>query len=110
MCECTPLLPTHSLDFSSSILVARRSLQPRRAILDEIKRYIELDGKLCTSKSSTASQLFPEKGRLLGIEVDTRVGYDTLGINDLAGSTAIEILVEYDITFVFDELGSRNNI
>jgi len=41
----------------------------------------------------------------MGIEVDTGVGYDTLRINDLAGSAAIGILVEYDITFVFDELG-----
>lgn len=48
----------------------------------------------------------PKKSsRLLGIEVDTRVGYDTLRINRLAGSTAVCILVEYDITLVFDELG-----
>ena len=48
----------------------------------------------------------PKKSsRLLGIEVDTRVGYDTLRINRLAGSTAVGILVEYDITLVFDELG-----
>jgi len=40
----------------------------------------------------------------MGIEVDTRVGHDSLRINDLAGSTAVGILVEYNITFVFDEL------
>jgi hypothetical protein len=46
-----------------------------------------------------------KKDRLPGIKVDTRVGYDTLRINGLAGSTTIGILVEYDITLVFDKLG-----
>jgi hypothetical protein len=69
------------------------------------KRYIKLDGKLCASKSFAGSRCSKRRVRLLGIEVDTRVGYDTLGINGLAGSTAMGILVEYDVTLVFDELG-----
>ena len=35
------------------------------------------------------------------IESGTRVGYDAFGINGRAGSTAMDILIEHDITLVF---------
>jgi hypothetical protein len=65
---------------------------------------IKLNWTECNSACPSRSR-HPRRGQLPGIEVDTRVRYDTLGINGLAGSTAIGILVEHDITLIFDELG-----
>ena len=98
--------------FFPSILVARRSLQTQKKDrtnngLDKMK---SRDLWSWTASSARPSRprhrsCSERRGRLLGIEVDTRVGHDALRINGLTGSTAIGILVEYDITFVFDELG-----
>ena len=41
------------------------------------------------------------------VESDTRVGYDTLGINGRARSTAMGVLIEHNITLVFHEEGQK---
>ena len=108
MCACTPLLPTYSLDFVFAILVARWSRQPQRKDtingLDKVKPRDISNWKALLIQVVRGIATIPRTGRLLGVEVDTRVGYDALRINGLAGSTAMGILVEYDITLIFDEL------
>lgn len=72
-------------------------------ISDNIPNWTESSARPGRSRHRECSK---RKGRLLGIQVDTGVGHDTLKIDGLAGSTAIGILVEYDVTLVFDELSN----
>ena len=59
---------------------------------------------LCRSRHHGCS-----KEILLGSEVGTRVGDEALGVNGLASSTAIGILIEHDIALVFHELGKKSD-